>query len=158
MEQNQPNNLKKYWWAYSLAFLFMVATVVVAFILPFDEKQPLSAIKYDDGVFMNFVSGTEYRSGQNGQVIVEARYALNGSTAIKSVVCYQGAFNASSSCGGVASSAQEYLEGQTISFGQTNITFNNSQDNQNRHTDAIFNYTKPAGARNNSFFVAGVLF
>jgi hypothetical protein len=48
---------------------------------------PEKVTEVDQGVTMSFVSGTEYKPGQAGQVIVEARYA-NGTSAIDNDIIF----------------------------------------------------------------------
>jgi hypothetical protein len=69
------------WLVTGICLIMLVATVYIGASAskPSIGKQPVQ--NQDQGITMSFVSGTEYKPGQAGQVIVEARYP-NGESAI----------------------------------------------------------------------------
>ena len=65
----------------SLAMLALTITIGVMISNSRLDSEKQVVMQKDEGITMSFVSGTEYKPGQEGQVIVEARYP-DGSTAI----------------------------------------------------------------------------
>lgn len=75
------------WLVTGICLIMLVATVYIGASAskPSIGKQPVQ--NQDQGITMSFVSGTEYKPGQAGQVIVEARYP-NGVSAIDNDIIF----------------------------------------------------------------------
>ena len=74
------------WLVTGICLVMLAATIYVGSASkPSIGKQPVQ--NQDQGVTMSFVSGTEYKPGQAGQVIVEARYS-NGTSAIDNDIIF----------------------------------------------------------------------
>lgn len=85
------------WLVTGLCILMLGATVLIGMSVQQDANRgspiPIKQVEVKDvGVVMSFVSGTEYKPGQIGQVIVEARYP-NGTSVINGTNCLASVWN-----------------------------------------------------------------
>lgn len=72
-------------WKFLLLLIISLSAITYGLFHPGKAEQNQEV--HTETPILNFVSGTEYKPGQEGQVIVEARYR-NGTSAINSTNCF----------------------------------------------------------------------